>query len=526
MPTLVESKPSLNFAPERVPGPIDLSTMGDAIEGAVRLLQATDGSLIQGQVARRENTNAYIAELRGQVEQSESAGTYAMWLTDALLDGIEKTNERELPNVLGSTWTIMETLYASGSLSGEMGSGLANKTTIALIDKVRGYIMSDPQGGDILAAQSAGSRNMFRLFVAAESAYANDFDEAFRAIEDIESSDCSKNYLWEKVLEASTGAAQPTIVSDAQSAANLSRLTSHLETDISTEQVEASKPAITVGTTLDTLREMLGPGGRYLTVHEHNTASGGASRLQGEGHRDATYNENRANVERTMGFSENPFVPRPVYGALTSDLQADRASGYGIVTLYPNETLTNSPATTYTYGDSLNYSATDVQSAVLNAKDARTAYRYIMDGWRRNGASDDLYVEAHLPGLLLDNIQKVGLFRPTGYDSEELLYTTAGELLERSIEVEITYEWGWRAAEYVTRSTESGMTTREAYTALAEKLKGAYADNPLFSVTVLLPPQEAQNSARIEVDAELLRENDIGVRQPAITTPADFHLRR
>ena len=281
------------------------------------------------------------------------------------------------------------------------------------------------------------------------------------------------------------------------SAKNLQRLGLRAS-DQAIEEVEQSDPRITVGTTIETLNEILSPGGRYMTSHELNIKSSGndlsSSTSQQRGRGDPYYNESRLRAEYTLGHTSNPFLPKVIYGAFTSDLQADRGSGYGRVTLYLKPEVTYDPDTTFTYGDSLDESFS-AEVRQLSAADALIAYTNRIE--LKASLARGNYIEAQFSGLDLEKLEKVSIVMPPpgeGFRSNAEVVDTS---VENDIKTEVVIDTGtsaWSIQNRVKRKIESGMTEEQAVAEIVSNIRSNFrsADSPLFSLVFNIPEESGE----------------------------------
>lgn len=407
-----------------------------------------------------------------------------------------------------------------------------NQLISRYVAATREFILASPSGGDLLAADTEDSRNAFRVYLAVESAVKGDLETAKGMSADVDGHQKESPLeiiLLAKLEEAELErAAEVDKIAPETSAANMATLLLHA-THETIQQVEQADPHITIGTTLATLKEILAPGGRYMTSGEIHILSAGQE-LHNEDTRGRTnsgYNLNRMKAETALGHSTNIFLPKIIYGALTSDLQADRASGYGNVTLHLRSEVTKDPATTFTYGDSLlsGYGIEDrVKSKQLTAEDALVAYAYRVE--QENGVKFTRdYIEAQVAGVDLDKIDKVSIvIIKSGAGELKANVDAVKDCIDKGIATEAIIDlpsWGVQRA--VQHRVDSGMNEDEAVATTVQRLRSNfedYGDNPLLSLVFVfsddaeLPENHFEYSGKI--NRELFAKRGVVIREPKV----------
>lgn len=404
--------------------------------------------------------------------------------------------------------------------------GFANYAINRYVVAVRQYVLTDPSASDLLATASEDSRNAFRAYLAVESAVSGDFESAKSMLIDIdgEKSGRLETSLIARLEEAQKLGEQESLVSPEDSAENLrdSGLTPSPEAVAS---VEHSHPAVTIGTSIETLEDMLSPGGRYLTVSEFNLRSGAYATDSGTnlGKKDVDYNDQRWQIEKTIGYSDNPFTPRPIYGALTSDLQADRGSGYGRVILYPSPELVADSRTLFSAEDSLNAGTNNVRGSLLTYEDAISAYAGLIETKSDSMASDgSTYIEAQVPGIRIDQLSKIAITCDRKGEFASSAYKVVDSVIERGIPCDVQIDWTkWKLDEAIQIRIDDGMNKGEAYADMLKTLKShsfQHSDSPLLHLVVYTTSEqqkaEGHLGQELNLDIALLEANGVTVVQP------------
>lgn len=439
------------------------------------------------------------------------------WLLDRVIrdiDALKVHGEVEMPQALATMWNILGTFAECGSLE---RSEVSFRSMIWLLKQSREQLVVQHQ--ESLAQTSPENRDVITFLSAAERAYARDFDSAHQLLENLHTQPALKTLLKQEIQEAEQQSHTTSNIDNSTSANNLEALIGNKDTDISSEKLQEAHIGITVGTSLDTLQAMLAsPYGRYLTSHEHDVVGGGGVVQPGG------YESYRAKVERELGHDENIFIPRPVYGALTSDLQADRASGYGAVTIYPKSELVDSPGVVYAYGDTINakegintaYGSTvATKERRLDAPDAKVAYSHSIDHKKTTDQIDQrlVYIEAQLPGLTVDDIEKVSIDARNKPDDVKRAQEITEQLLGRGIKVEHVVSWS-DIASGVDRRIQSGMNEEDVYITLKQIVLGDRAADPRVSLVINAPlPGETKST---HINKNMLNKTGITVREPTI----------
>ncbi len=439
------------------------------------------------------------------------------WLLDRLVadvDTAQTYGEVDMPKALAATWNILGTFAESGSFESPEATF---KSMMWLLKQSREQLKA--QDKEAFASLSPENRDIISFLSVAECAYARDFDTAYQLLEGLQTQPALKAFLTKELQEAEQLLHSSSDIDKTTSARNLETLIDDKGSSISGKELKEAHVGITVGTSLDTLYAMLtSPYGRYLTSHEHDVVGGGGF-VQSGG-----YESYRAKVERELGHDENIFIPRPVYGALTSDLQADRASGYGAVTIYPKPELTEAPGAVYAYGDTVNakeginseYGSTaTISDRRLNAHDAQIAYSHSLDHKKTADQIDQrlVYVEAQLPGLRVDDIEKVSINARNKSDDVKRAQEITEQLLDRGIKVEHVVSWS-DVALGVSQRVRSGMSEEETYSALKQVILGSQATDPRISLVVNAPlPGE---KIPIQINENVFSKVGVAVNKPLI----------
>lgn len=470
----------------------------------------------------------FIQQERGRVKHVETM--YATKYLNELFDDIEKTSESSGYEDLAFVHDALDTLAESGIFEGERKevAQFINLAVNKYVGMVRQFVMADPSAGDMLSAYDEDSRNAFRVYLAVESAITGDFESARGMLIDIDGEDVGK-------LES----ALLSRLDEAEAAQDITPLVSHEKSDKYTKEefhpseetlvkVESSDPAITVGTSIETLGEMISPGGRYMTVSEFNVRSNGFADGSGTsiGNRNVAYNGVRSFVEQSIGHSDNPFMPRPVYGALTSDLQADRGSGYGRVTLYPSKEILTDPRTVFVEGDSLSMGSGGGDVPLLDFEGAKRAYGTLVEREplaeeSRSMALGRAYIEAQVPGLRLDQLDKVAIVcdRTGRYTTKT--YELVDSVVERGILCDVQIDWtGWNLDDGIQRRIDSGMSKEQAFAEMMKAIRSNFqqGDNPLLNIVVYATSEqeraEGHLGRELNLDTILLVANGVTVKRP------------
>jgi len=417
------------------------------------------------------------------------------------LGKLERLPSESKVSALGDLWRNFEQNIDSNVFASEVGDQLL----LALLGHTRELTQDPPQ------ITNPDVQNALMFLDAAEAAYARDFVAAREFLEGISDSPKLQEVLQDRLQAAKTEPYDGLQIGAETSAEHLHLLTGGAEPIIAPEQLEAAHIGITVGTTVETLQAMVAsPHGRYLTAHEHAT-TGGADR--GESRvRISRYNQKRRDFEAAFGHNPNVFVPRPVYGALTSELESNRASSFGAVTLYPKAELTDSPKVAYFYGDSLekNNTAAMMQQRV-DSNDAKTAYAHLVSLWQHHVRTPYALVEAQLPGLRLDDLEQVGIFCRKGDGAR--VDALAGELIDRGIKVEEEFEW--RFSGDIARRREKGLSENEAVSELITILRGKFEDTPYLSIAILLLA-DTDLPEQDKADLALLEDAGVIIKRPIV----------
>ena len=406
----------------------------------------------------------------------------------------------------------------------------------------REFVITNPLGGDLLAADTEDSRNAFRIYLGVESAVTGDFETAKAMLVDVD------GYQQESPLESALLArleeaeleseVTQARISPEASATNMRNLGIRAGPEtIST--VEQADPHITIGTTVTVLRDMLEPGGRYMTTSELAIVTGAADAWRTEESRrgkiNSPYNEHRGRAEKVLGHSSNPFTPKIVYGALTSDLQADRGSGYGRVIFHLKSDIVHDSSTTFTIGDSLPpdrgaLEVAKVRNQQVTAEDALLAYASKLEAdslTQRTGLADNgNYVEAHVRGINFDKIDKVSVVVDRGKENNfSRNVEVVDQCLKNGIKTEVLIDpRSWSLERRVRERIESGTTEEEAVQETIGRLRSNFTlrDSPLFSIVFVVPHEsekEKNDYYRQEngyLNETPFVENGITIRHPLV----------
>jgi hypothetical protein len=410
----------------------------------------------------------------------------------------------------------------------------ANYLVDRYVAATREFILGNPSGGDLLAADTEESRNAFRVYLAVESAVAGDFETARGMLVDVDGHEEElplETALLTRLEEAELeGAAKIDKITPETSAANMDDLGLHASEE-AIHEVERADPHITIGTTIATLEEMLAPGGRYMTTSEiHIVSSGNAMQESDKSRRGRVnpyYNELRSRTERALSHSTNPFLPKIIYGALTSDLQADRGSGYGKVILHLKPEVTDDPTTTFTYGDSLANTQgheRKVKGRQLSAEDALEAYATRVERGQTDKLARD-YIEAHVSGLDFDKIDKISVvvLRPREQGELQPVLDAVKDCIAKGIKTEAIMEVStWGVYEAVKRRVEKeGMTEDEAVAYTVQRLRSnfdEYENSPLLSLVFVFSDDaelpEGHHAYSGKINRELFAKHGVVIREP------------
>lgn len=484
-----------------------------------------------------EVTNTYLhtkSYSSGQVEQREPREA-ALHLIQELLKILEDVDEVVGTKDFALLHECFETLAKTTDVFQDKEPktvSFINQLIDRYVQATREFILKDPSGGDLLTADTEDSRNAFRVYLAVESSISGDFDTARGMLVDVdeEVEEPLETALLARLEEAELESklARQKITPET-SIENLQKLGLHAS-DQAIQEVEQSDPRITVGTTIETLDEILSPGGRYMTAHELNIKSSGndlSSRTsQQRGRGDPFYNELRLRAEHTLGHSSNPFLPKMIYGAFTSDLQTDRGSGYGRVTLYLKSEATHDPDTTFTYGDSLDQSH-GAEARQLSAADALIAYASRIE--QKASLARGSYIEAQFRGLALEKLEKVSIVMPPpgeGFGSNAEVIDTS---VENDIKTEVVIDTGanaWSIQDRVKRRIESGMTEEQAVAETVSRIRSNFksADSPLFSLVFSIPEESDEQREKRqshfayagELNVDLFARYGVTIKRPKL----------
>ncbi|MGB3945575.1 MAG: hypothetical protein WBK76_01930 [Candidatus Saccharimonadales bacterium] len=439
------------------------------------------------------------------------------WLLDRLVQDVDVAKvygEVNMQKALAATWNILGAFAESGSFE---SPETTFKSMMWLLKQSREQLKTQDQ--ETFASSSAENRDIISFLSAAEHAYAKDFNSAHQQLESLQTQPALKTLLKKELQEAEQQLRPNSNIDKTTSTNNLEALIGDKGSDIPSEKLQEANIGITVGTSLDTLSAMLtSPYGRYLTSHEHDVVGGGGVVQHGG------YESYRAKVERELGHDENIFIPRPVYGALTSDLQADRASGYGAVTIYPKPELAKSPGVVYAYGDTVNAkeginsehgSTVAISDRRLAVDDAQIAYSHSLDHKKVANQIDQrlVYIEAQLPGLEVDDIEKVSINAKNKPDDVKRAQEITEQLLDRGIKVEHVVSWS-DIAPGVGRRIQSGMNEEDVYSTLKQIVLGDRVVDPRVSLVINAPlPGETIST---QINRNTLNEMGITVREPLV----------
>lgn len=413
-----------------------------------------------------------------------------------------------------------------------------------LIDRyvraTREFVITNPSGGDLLASDTEDTRNAFRVYLAVESAVSGDFETARGMLIDV---DGLEELPLETALLARLEEAEleskltDERITPEESASNMEKAGIRRNEEM-IRNVEQADLRITVGTTIPVLKELLAPGGRYMTTSEIMILSGGSDYDDGVSRRgviNSGYNDNRYRSEQALSHSSNPFIPKVVYGALTSELQADRASGYGRVTIHLKPEITQDPNTVFTIGDSLppdrgRLRASEARVQQITAKDALIAYASKIDdelSHQRDGLADGgNYIEAHVRGLDFDEIDKVSVALDQGKDFSKNA-EVVDECIERGIPTEILIDpRRWSIEVRVKERIASGMTEEEAVQETTRRLRSNFksSESPLLSIVLVVPVETGESGTdnyrewHGYLNDALFEQNGITVRHPVVGT--------
>lgn len=472
---------------------------------------------------------AFIAQERKRLKHVETMQA-TKYLNELFYD-IEKTSGSPSYEDLSFLHDTLDTLADSGIFEDER-EDVAQFINLAInkyVGLVRQYVMTDPSATDMLSGHSEDSRNAFRVYLAVESAVSGDFESARGMLIDIDG-------------EAS-GKLESALLSRLDEAENVQNITPLVSTEESDEyardtfhpseemisKVEGANPAVTVGTTIETLEEMLSPGGRYMTVSEFNLRSNGFADSSGTsvGNRNIAYNDRRLFIEQSIGHTDNPFVPRPVYGALTTDLQADRGSGYGRVTLYPNREVLDYPRTVFVDGDSLSMGSSTGGVSLLDFEGAKLAYATLVEQEATRTEKDasiitgKAYIEAQIPGLRIDRLAKVAIVCDRTGEFTAKTYRLVDSVIERGIPCDVQIDWTeWGLDDAIQGRINKGMTKEEAYVEMIQKIRSNFqqADSPLLNLVISTTSEQSKLEGdlgrELNLDTALIEANRAIVKRP------------
>lgn len=413
-----------------------------------------------------------------------------------------------------------------------------------LIDRyvrlTREFVTTNPAGGDLLASDTEDTRNAFRIYLAVESAITGDFETARGMLIDVDGTEelPLETVLLSRLEEAELeNSITNERITPEESTSNMERAGIRRNEE-TIEKAEQADLHITIGTTIPVLKEVFEPGGRYMTTSEIMILSGGSDYDDSASRRGVTnsgYNDNRYRSEQALSHSSNPFMPKVVYGALTSELQADRASGYGRVTIHLKSEVTQDPNTVFTIGDSLppdrgRLRASEARAQQVTAEDALVAYASKIDSEssnQRDGLADGgNYIEAHVRGLDFDKIERISITLDRGKDFSKNA-EVIDECIERGIPTEVLIDpRKWSIELRVKERIESGMNEEEAVQETIKRLRSNFKSiqNPLLSIVFVVPVETNEHGTdnyrewHGYLNDALFEQNGITVRRPIVGT--------
>lgn len=427
-------------------------------------------------------------------------------LLEQVFASLDSMDENEKPAYLSTLWATYEEFAQFEELKNILWT---DNGLMEILDRIRTVVHDHPE--------SETQTDAVHFFHAAEFAYERKFDEAKAALENMQSSPNMKTILLKRLTEAETAA--PRVVFDEQQStaniANLIRLRG--EPTITPDQLRAANMRITVGTNFEAVENMLEqPYGRYLSVHEHGT-KGGLDPLSSSKTRDSGYRFFRREVEETLGYNPNVFIPRPIYGAVTSDLQIDRASQYGQIALVVKEANFNDQDATFYLGDSFDKSGRPkrvVPQRQINARDATTVYASQLEvaiGRGRDHPGPLPYTEAHVAGLHLKDVEKVVVRCEEG--DVQRVAELVNKLAERNVPVEIVLDWRFNS--YIKRLMNEGQSEEEAYKLFVGDLHQKFGSREGINFTFIVDGQRPQR-ARGRANVAFLNYPDITIKQTLV----------
>lgn len=450
-------------------------------------------------MTREEAIKAEANLSRDAIENTVTNGSgYAEDVIDKALAAVSVAEGENKLLSIATLWTITEKL---ATFESSFPAEFTNYRLMEILDHIREAAPLEDTQSEHFPAEA------FAFYHAAELAYGNDFKTARLTLAEMDATPSLQRILTQRLEEAETYIHSGPHISDERSAENLKSLIDDSdEPYLSLEQLEVADVGITIGAQLGTLEAILDQQyGRYLSVHEHATSGG--SDLSASKQRNKTYRMLRREAEEALGHNSNIFLPRPIYGALTSDLQSDRASGYGEVTFYLSAQVMDNQDTTYLYGDSLDRSGRPSQtipSRQLNKHDAELAYMHILEQKRVDAS---MYIEAHVPGLHLNDVKKVSIACLIG--TVDKVAELAERVLERNIETEVVFDW--RFQPYIDRLVKDGLSEEDAYKGLVTELRTRFGNNPNLSLVFNFRTDSTEWNK--EPNSEELEKAGIVVRQ-------------
>ncbi len=318
---------------------------------------------------------------------------------------LEMSDEAHIADDLQFTWDSFEKLAADDTFKNH-----ADDYLLSYLDHYRVFIKSveDPQA---VFGQQPGLKSAHVLYAAVESAYHGDMAHTEELLGQLDYAPHLQSLLRERLAAAQNYDPQAVRVSDQESAQHLQQFVAHtLGSETLPDIPETAAVAVSINTSLETAEALFDPfsSGRYLSVHEHDSAGGHESASRTRSQRNQAYRQQRRSREESLGHERNIFLPPPVYGALTDErLAKGGASPYGDVVLYPKLENLDAKGATYTWGDSLDFYLEAPEHRTLNAQDARKAYQIMAANPPANFSEGIGYIEAQIPGLHMTDLAKI-----------------------------------------------------------------------------------------------------------------------
>lgn len=374
---------------------------------------------------------------------------------------------------VGFLFDMAEAITASHSVKG-LREVLRN-ALYEIMFLTKDTIVNDTEYDDMaILGSKNGSRNAILLYFATEHAYANDLVTTGHIVEEIaETAPYIASFLREDLAAAQDFRPQQRTIDRELSIANLRNSPlGAADSHEWREKAAKSQFELTVGVTAESairiFDEYGGQGrGKLLTVGDFAT-SGGSQRVNST-RRSREYNTLRKKVEHEqLGYEANLFLPQLTYGALNPASRPDKSNYYGELALH----LKQREDVSYTVGDSLPMGGTNVVYRLrVNLPEARAAALY--NESRRIGnkypserigniyTSEHVdYVEAQIPGVTLDDIEKISLSYRNAYGPKnfEVAIEALMSILRSGVEVSVEFWWSTSGMQKFLHNAPDGLT--------------------------------------------------------------------